>query len=560
MAFTQVIKTLGSVMAGMKTAVDTWLSQNITNPSNPPLDRSLSLSNACAPADMVGELRSDLENHESDQFAGFTINPNNIFSDYRLSNVNLLTGNASIISSFPTNIIYVSNTSDSTRVENFSINCPLQANTQYYMHIKVRARRNASYAYKPQILTYQAYYNNSLKYNGNFNFPSTPASGWTDFQDCIVEMNHSAMADTFKFMAQYGFDFEIKEIYIVQGTDSAPIYKIIMDDIQTEQMIENETLSENEVIALIEQYSPGATANNLKLAIIGDSLSAYDAIVDQKYWYYLAEKNGYDIGIDHSNVVAVSGSGYTNGSLYGGMRNHQFYNQATRISNDTDAVLVFGSFNDMGNINGRARVVNSSDAIIQNVATTRGTSGTQLSVDSTTTHFITHNALSEIPAGTYYITSGAVNYQFTTTSACPAGGKIQIYLVQYGEIGRDDNDTDTIVGAFTAMINNLYTINPGMIIGVVAPTPWQGYCPSNNAGGAEAGEAYVNTLKELCEYYSIPFLPLYYDSNLRPWDSTFRTNYYNNADGTHPNNDGHELFVYPKMREFLRTINPKYIQ
>lgn len=60
MAFTQVIKTLGSVMESMKSAVDTWLSQNITNPSNPPLDRSLSLSNACAPADMVGDIRDEV--------------------------------------------------------------------------------------------------------------------------------------------------------------------------------------------------------------------------------------------------------------------------------------------------------------------------------------------------------------------------------------------------------------------------------------------------------------------------------------------------------------------
>lgn len=63
MAFTQVIKTLGSVMASMKTAVDTWLSTNITNPSNPPLDRSLSLANACAPADMVGDLKNALNGY-----------------------------------------------------------------------------------------------------------------------------------------------------------------------------------------------------------------------------------------------------------------------------------------------------------------------------------------------------------------------------------------------------------------------------------------------------------------------------------------------------------------
>lgn len=39
-------------------AANTWLQTNITNPSNPPLDSSLSLSNAAAPADKVGELKS----------------------------------------------------------------------------------------------------------------------------------------------------------------------------------------------------------------------------------------------------------------------------------------------------------------------------------------------------------------------------------------------------------------------------------------------------------------------------------------------------------------------
>lgn len=41
-------------------AANTWLQTNITNPSNPPLDSSLSLSNAAAPADKVGELKSAL--------------------------------------------------------------------------------------------------------------------------------------------------------------------------------------------------------------------------------------------------------------------------------------------------------------------------------------------------------------------------------------------------------------------------------------------------------------------------------------------------------------------
>lgn len=41
-------------------AVDDWLDDHITNPSNPPLDTSLSLSNAAAPANLVGDLKSAL--------------------------------------------------------------------------------------------------------------------------------------------------------------------------------------------------------------------------------------------------------------------------------------------------------------------------------------------------------------------------------------------------------------------------------------------------------------------------------------------------------------------
>lgn len=44
----------------VSTATDAWLAQNITNPSNPPLDRSLTLANAAAPADLTGELKSAL--------------------------------------------------------------------------------------------------------------------------------------------------------------------------------------------------------------------------------------------------------------------------------------------------------------------------------------------------------------------------------------------------------------------------------------------------------------------------------------------------------------------
>lgn len=40
--------------------VEAWLDTNFTNPDSPPLDRTLTSSNSAAPADLVGNLKQDL--------------------------------------------------------------------------------------------------------------------------------------------------------------------------------------------------------------------------------------------------------------------------------------------------------------------------------------------------------------------------------------------------------------------------------------------------------------------------------------------------------------------
>ena len=52
--------------------VDDWLGDHISNPSSPPLDTSLSLSEAAAPANLVGDLKSALGNgfSFSDSYTG----------------------------------------------------------------------------------------------------------------------------------------------------------------------------------------------------------------------------------------------------------------------------------------------------------------------------------------------------------------------------------------------------------------------------------------------------------------------------------------------------------
>lgn len=57
-------------------AVDDWLDEHITNPSNPPLDTSLSLSNAAAPANLVGDLKVALGDglFVNDMLTGYFLN------------------------------------------------------------------------------------------------------------------------------------------------------------------------------------------------------------------------------------------------------------------------------------------------------------------------------------------------------------------------------------------------------------------------------------------------------------------------------------------------------
>lgn len=51
-------RKLGELDGVARDETDEWLEEHITNPDSPPLDRTLSMANAAAPADMVGDLKS----------------------------------------------------------------------------------------------------------------------------------------------------------------------------------------------------------------------------------------------------------------------------------------------------------------------------------------------------------------------------------------------------------------------------------------------------------------------------------------------------------------------
>jgi len=115
-----------------------------------------------------------------------------------------------------------------------------------------------------------------------------------------------------------------------------------------------------------------------------------------------------------------------------------------------------------------------------------------------------------------------------------------------------DSGTATIGGCINTTINNLLVAFPLANFGIVAPCPWSW----TNPGNPDAkGTKYCELLKEICYNRGIPFLDLYHNSLLRPWDATFKELCYSKdeGNGVHPDENGHKL-IAPRFYGFLNSL------
>lgn len=119
----------------------------------------------------------------------------------------------------------------------------------------------------------------------------------------------------------------------------------------------------------------------------------------------------------------------------------------------------------------------------------------------------------------------------------------------------DNAGTSTLYGKFKEFIEALFNRCPDAIIGIITPTPWEKACRANTSGEKHFESiAYINALIEIAKYYSLPLLNLYDESGLRPWILDFKTKYYHNSDGVHPNQDGHKKYITQKVLNFIKTL------
>ena len=120
----------------------------------------------------------------------------------------------------------------------------------------------------------------------------------------------------------------------------------------------------------------------------------------------------------------------------------------------------------------------------------------------------------------------------------------------------EDSGTTTIAGYINAAIDAFYVLAPFKKIGIISQPPSVGTANNGHLIGTDA-QAFSDLLGQICKNRGIPFLDLFNCSGLRPWDSDYREEYYNEDGvqdtGVHPNSKGQKQ-MSTKIREFLKTV------
>ena len=156
--------------------------------------------------------------------------------------------------------------------------------------------------------------------------------------------------------------------------------------------------------------------------------------------------------------------------------------------------------------------------------------------------------------------AGGVNDMWAQISTYGLGTPTDEFVVPQ-DITRNTNNT--IMACFNYLIETIIENAPDARIGVISPLP----CVTTQGGINFVEVPYdencnmsklVEACKKSCALHGIPYLDLFHNSGLRPWDSDFNAKYFktisaDSPDGLHPNELGHKYF-YPMVREFIKSL------
>ena len=117
-----------------------------------------------------------------------------------------------------------------------------------------------------------------------------------------------------------------------------------------------------------------------------------------------------------------------------------------------------------------------------------------------------------------------------------------------------DTSDVSFYGAVISCINQIITSNPDVRLAIMTPLHRSGTTHKAENVANDVGKVlkdYVNALREICEFYSIPIIDTYSIYGLNPSISTVYNNYI--TDGLHPNAEGHRLLA-ERIKPYLEIL------
>lgn len=121
------------------------------------------------------------------------------------------------------------------------------------------------------------------------------------------------------------------------------------------------------------------------------------------------------------------------------------------------------------------------------------------------------------------------------------------------EIGQfSDRADDTFYGACHVLFSSLINRYPGKPIVIMTPLHRAQENDLHTKGDRQVTlEVYVDIIKEVARYYSLPVCDLYANSGLQPCVEIIKNKFV--PDGLHPNDDGHAVMA-ERIGSFLSNL------
>ena len=135
-------------------------------------------------------------------------------------------------------------------------------------------------------------------------------------------------------------------------------------------------------------------------------------------------------------------------------------------------------------------------------------------------------------------------------------GGVNDLMLDDGRVGEcGDTGDDTYMGCLDILVKKIRSYFPNIPLAFISTVPQEGFRP----GSGDDLEKFIKEEEKYAKEHGIPFLDIYHDSPLKPWEKENNKAFFYSCpeipdgDGLHPNTEGHKIMA-EKITPFIKKI------